>query len=281
MRRPCYREVHQQQRLGEADALELREVQPLVGAVCTRVRVLDAGDQHARLREALQELGDERDRPAHPHVDRTGPVPGLGERVPRCVVRRTRGVDHGGLAGVDDGEAELGTPGHMRLEVRAQALERALGGVARGDPQRDPGARTRDQGVAGPVDLGRVQAGDRQRRLVHSRSTAVPEPMNSASAPPRTRRGAAPRVVDVGRRSGVQARDRDVALVVVQRGDQPAQRHQGVGHQPCPTCRSARRGSACALPMSTRTSPRRLVVRAGTPMSQLAESAITMTSAAR
>ena len=53
--------------------------QALVDAVGAGVGVLDAGDQHARLGEGVEELGDERDRPAHPHVDRLGAVPGLGE----------------------------------------------------------------------------------------------------------------------------------------------------------------------------------------------------------
>ena len=40
-------EVAQQQGLGQADPLELGQVQPLVGAVGPGVRVLDAGDQDA------------------------------------------------------------------------------------------------------------------------------------------------------------------------------------------------------------------------------------------
>ncbi len=84
------------------DPLELGEVQALVGAVGAGVGVLDAGDQHARRRERLEELRDERDRPAHAHVDRRGAVPGLGEGRARGVVRRAGGVDLGGLAGVDD-----------------------------------------------------------------------------------------------------------------------------------------------------------------------------------
>src|SRR6478735_10086009 len=55
-------EVAEQQRLGLDDLLELGEVQPLVGAVGAGVGVLDAGDEHAGLRERLEELGDERDR---------------------------------------------------------------------------------------------------------------------------------------------------------------------------------------------------------------------------
>ena len=51
----------------------------------------------------------------------TGSVPSQASANARAgrVVRRTGGVDLGGLAGVDDGDRELGAPGDVRLEVRA------------------------------------------------------------------------------------------------------------------------------------------------------------------
>src|SRR3546814_10239402 len=81
------RQVDQQERLCDADPFELGQVQALIGAVGTGVRVLDAGDQHAGRGERLEELRDERDRATDTHVDRRGAVPGLGERVAGHVVR--------------------------------------------------------------------------------------------------------------------------------------------------------------------------------------------------
>ena len=94
---------------------------------------------------------------------------------------------------------------------------------------------TGHQGVAGAVDLGRVEPGDRQRR-------PGPEPLDDRPlADPldplvRARLGAQPLlgVLDVGRRALEQARDRHVAGVVVQARDHPAQRHDRVGHQAAP-----------------------------------------------
>ena len=89
------------------------------------------------------------------------------------------------------------------------------------------------------------------------------------------------RVVHVGRRPGVQPGDRDVALVVVQRGEQPAQRHQRVGHQPAPHAGVHRVGQRAHA--RRRRGPARAGWWSGpgTPMSQLPLSAITITSAAR
>ena len=257
------------------------QVQALVGAVGTGVGVLDAGDQHAGLGERLEELRDERDRAADAHVDRAGAVPGLGERVARGVVRRAGGVDLGGLAGVDDGEGELGAPGDVLLEVGAQAARprsrwcRRARSAARSWP-RAAGTRV----LLAPSTLGASRPVMRQRRL-------GPEPLDGragadpldAGRPRRTRRAAAPRGSRrrrPGRRAarrprrcpGRRAGWRSAGLRVISAsGTRPP-------HMPECTAWVSVRTS-----MSTRTRPRRLVVSAGTPMSQLPESAITMTSA--
>jgi len=225
----------QQQRLGEDDPLELSEVQPLVGAVRAGVRVLDTGDQDAGLRERLEELGDERDRAADAHVDGFGAVPGRGERAAGRVVRRTGGVDLGRLAGVDDVHRELRTPGHVTLEVRPQAAEGVLGRVAGGDPHRDLGARGGDEGVAGAVDLGRVQPG-------HGERGPGPEPLDDGAvtdpldAGCRAGLGAQPvlGVLHVGGRAAVQPLDRHVPAVVVEAGDQAAQRDERIRDKAAP-----------------------------------------------
>ena len=196
-------EVAQQQRLGEHDLLELGEVQALVGAVGARVGVLDAGDQHAGLREGLEELGDERDRAAHAHVDGCRAVPGLGERRARSVVRRSAGVDLRGLAGVDDGRGEGGAPGDVLLQVGLQALDGVGRGVAGGDAEADAAARGGDEGVGGAVDLGGVEAGDRQGGLGPQPldDAAVADPLDAlGGAGLRAQPGLG--VVDVGGRAG-------------------------------------------------------------------------------
>src|SRR3954451_4732704 len=113
-------EIRQEERFGETDSLELGQVEALVGPVGPGVGVLDAGDQHAGLRERAQEQLDERDRAADSHVNRCDPVPGLGEGVPRDVVRRPGRVDRDRLTGVDERETELGAPRKVLLEVLAK-----------------------------------------------------------------------------------------------------------------------------------------------------------------
>ena len=110
-----------EERLGEDHALELGEMETLVGAVGTGVGVLDPGHEHAGPGEGLEELRDERDGPADAHVDRLGAVPGLGEGRAGGVVRRTGGIDLGRLAGVDDGVGERGAPRGVGLEVLDEA----------------------------------------------------------------------------------------------------------------------------------------------------------------
>ena len=126
-----------------------------------------------------------------------------------------------------------------------------------------------------------VQTGDAERRL-------GPQPLDDrARADPldarrthRTRPGAAPRG-SPRRRPGRRAdprRRRCPRRRAAWRSPAPAS--SGSRARGRPTCRSARRGSSVRTSTSTRTRPRRLVVSAGTPMSQLPLSAITITSAA-
>ena len=117
--------------------------------------------------------------------------------------------------------------------------------------------------------------------LVQSRSTI--EPRADPARRPSTSAGLGAQpllgVVDVGGGARVQAVDGDVALVVVQAWRSAGPSRSARRARGRPTCRSARRGSSVRTSTSQPTRPRRLVVRAGTPMSQLPESAITITSA--
>ena len=88
-------------------------------------------------------------------------------------------------------------------------------------------------------------------------------------------------VLDVGGRAAVQARDRDVAGVVVQASRSARLRVISASGTSPPHMPEWTAWVSVRTSMSTRTRPRRLVVSAGTPMSQLPESAITMTSAAQ
>src|SRR3954454_13375348 len=99
-------------------------MEALVRAVRPGVRILDAGDEDAGGREGIQELRDERDGAADAHVDGRGAVPGLGEGGPSRVVRRAGRVDLGGLARVDLGDGELGTPRDVFLEVTGERVAR-------------------------------------------------------------------------------------------------------------------------------------------------------------
>ena len=108
------------------------------------------------------------------------------------------------------------SPGAIRIEILARA------------------AATRV--LLAPSTLGRVEAGDAQRRL-------GPQPLDGRSrrrstrcrGPRRTRRAAAPRGTP-RRRPGRCAGPATATLprVVVQAGDQPGQRDQRVGHQAAP-----------------------------------------------
>ena len=213
----------------------------------------------------------------------TGSVPSQASAnaAARRVVRRTGRVDLRRLAGVDDGDGQLGAPRDVLLEVRDAARPRRSAWCRRGAIRSEILARAAGTRVLlAPSTLGAsrpmtASAGlGPQPRRQRSRADPAATPASGAGL------GAQPvlGVVDVGGRAGVQPGDRDVAVVVVQGRDQPGQRDQRVGHQPAPHAgvHGVREG---ATSTSTRTRPRRLVVRAGTPMSQLPESAITMTSA--
>ena len=90
-----------------------------------------------------------------------------------------------------------------------------------------------------PATCRRVDPGDGQRRL-------GPEPRHQPtrcrssgrrSVAPDSARSRSSGYVDVRGRAADQPLDGHVAGVVVQRGQQPAQRHQGVRHQPAPHAR--------------------------------------------
>ncbi len=72
--------------------------------------------------------------------------------------------------------------------------------------------------------------------------------------------------------------DRDVAVVVVQAGQQPNQHGHARPARPRPTVRSAARGPACATSTTQSASPRSDTVSDGTSVLQLSESAMTITS---
>ena len=155
---------------------------------------------------------------------------------PRRVVRRPGGVDLRRPRRCRRREAELGAPGDVGLEVGAQAVDRVLAWCRRArSAARSWRARSAARVLLAPSTLGASRPVIGQRR-------PGPEPLDGRAGADEldARRdaglGAQPlvRVVHVGRRAGVQPGDDDVALVVVQAGEQPAQRHQGVGHQPAP-----------------------------------------------
>ena len=136
--------------------------------------------------------------------------------------------------------------------------------------------------LASPTRVASI-ASDRHRRL-------RPDPLDERAGPDQIDAVAAPRTRRAAARSGYsrsaaaatdEALDRDIALVVVQRGQEPAHRGQRVGHERHPTCPSARRGRACVPRRRSRPGRAGEVVSAGAPMSQLPESAITITSAAK
>ena len=111
--------VRQQQRLGRRRPFQHAEVQALVDAVRLCRRVFHAGHQDLGRRERGGELGDERDRPTHAHVDRLG-APRLPERRPGRVVDRSAGVDRVRLPDVAGRDGDLGAPRRVLLEVARQ-----------------------------------------------------------------------------------------------------------------------------------------------------------------
>ena len=208
------------------------------------------------------------------------PVPGLLERRPRGVVGRTGRVDLGGLAGVHHGVGGASTQGTLA----SQCLRRhstAFAVVSPGAMRRVSLARaTGTRVLLAPVDLRRVDPGDRQGR-------PGPEPLDDrAVADPLDRPvgaglGTQPLlgVLDVGGRPLEEPRDGDVAGVVVEARDHPAQRHDRVGHQAARMPEWTPRPGVAHLDVGPHQPPQRRVVSAGSPMSQLPESAITITSA--
>ena len=127
--------------------------------------------------------------------------------------------------------------GDVLLEVLAQPGAAALAVVSPGAMRRlRCGSGRRAPGCCdAPATLGASRPVIDSAGLVQSRSTVEPlaDPLDAGDG---AGLGAQPLlgVLDVGGRTRVEAGDGDVAGVVVERGDQPAQRHQRVGDQAAP-----------------------------------------------
>lgn len=99
-------------------------MQAFIDTVRLRSGVFYPGDKDGRLRERGGELGDERDRPAHSHIDRIG-TPRLPKRRPRRIIDRAARLDGVGLSDLAARDSDLGAPGGVppqmglhRVQVR-------------------------------------------------------------------------------------------------------------------------------------------------------------------
>ena len=173
-----WRQVRQQQRLGRRGAFQHSEVQALVDAVRLCAGVFHAGHQDLRRRERVGELGDERDRAAHAHVDRLA-APGLPERGAGGVVDRSACVDGVRLADVAGRDGDLRTPRCVLLQVTASARPDAPRASPPGATRMLTFARARGISVFDDVAIGVVSmpmtviAG-----LAQSRCGTEPEPIS-------------------------------------------------------------------------------------------------------
>ena len=129
----------QQQRLGEHDLLQLAQVHRLVRAVRAAVGVLDAGDQDRRVGVDLEQVGDERDRPADADVDRLGP-PRLRERPAGRLHRRRveRRLERLALLAVGHGHAGAERRVLDQVACAARPSPRPGPGRARAAPRAWP-----------------------------------------------------------------------------------------------------------------------------------------------
>ena len=107
------------------------QMQALVDAVCLRRGVLHPGDENLRLRERGGELGDERDRATHPHVDGIG-APRLAERCPRGVIDQAARLDGIRLADLAAGDADPRAPRGVLLQMGGQRVQVCRGASAAG-----------------------------------------------------------------------------------------------------------------------------------------------------
>ena len=195
-----------------------------------RVRVGDGGDEHSGLREGVLQVGDERDGASGAHLHRLG-SPGRLE----CLVGDL-GVGplerhDAGSARLTRGDLDLGAVGGVGAQVLHESLE-VLGGIATGGhPKAHLGAAHRGQDVDG---LGHRRGVDGQ----HGQRGAGPHLVGGvAGAEPVDAvqdrgLGAQPLlgVLHGCRFRSMQTRHGDVAVLVVQGGQQFAHGGEGVGH---------------------------------------------------
>ncbi len=270
----------QQQRLRRRGALQHPEVQALVDAVRLRARVLHTGDEDLGVRERRGELGDERDRPAHPHVDRLA-APRLPEGRAGGVVDRAAGVDRVRLTDVAGRDGDLRAPRRVRSRCRVSASR-----CARASP---PGAtrmltlaRARGINVFDDFAIGVVSmpmtviAGLAHSPLHHRAGTDL------GDAVEQTGLRAHPLRADTRRRRPTPRADPATATLPSSSCRLASSRTSALsasGTTPphMPECRP---WSSVATSTTQSASPRSDTVSDGISVLQLSESAMTMTSAA-
>ena len=173
--------------LGEDRPLEHPEVQRLVRAVRARVGVLDARDEDLRVREHLDQVGDERDRAADPSLDRLPrPTPralrAWPRRPPSPWCRRGTGSPRS-MSLI----SRCAPNGACAREVRLERGVRVGGRLTGGDAALIRTVDRRDERVRRVGHGRRVDAGDRDRRLGPDAGQDAPWPIGGdalAAAPP-------------------------------------------------------------------------------------------------
>ena len=129
-------------------------------------------------------------------------------------------------------DLDAGTPWGQAGQVVLDELERAQVVLVRRQPDRDLGSRRRDQGVRRRLHGGGVDADHRRGRLgPHAGQQRVRS--DGAHTVQQARLLSEPvlRELEVGGVPGAQALNRQVAVVVVQTGEHPHERHHGVRHR--------------------------------------------------
>ena len=218
----------QPQRLGLAGVGEVVEVERFVDAVHAGIGVTQCGHQHRRAGESVLELRDHRDRAALADEVRRHTVRAL-ERGERRVGDGPLERDRRRLTRVTGGDLDVRTPRGVALEVAGQRLEGPFGVASGGYPQADLGARLGREGVRGLRDRRGVERDHRHRRTGPQSldGGSVAEVIHAVQDPGL---GAQPIfwVLQIRPRTTGQTLDGDVARLVVQGGEQPAQRGEGI-----------------------------------------------------
>ena len=226
--RPCLPILARKTASATTHLLELSEVQRLVGAVGAGVGVLDTGDDDRGLGEALDEAGDEGDRATDPDVDRIG-APGVREGGAGLVVGGTVGLGREAGAALLQADLDAGPPRGVALEMGLHELEGGSRVLRRRQAHRHLRGGRGGEGVGRLVDGRDVHADRRDGRL-------GPEPgedragADEVDAVEQAALLSEPGlvVVELGRLTRVEAGDGDGARVVVQAGEQPHERGDGV-----------------------------------------------------